>query len=301
MFKTKWRCDLTLDSQRAVVSGDPDRLADSIRRGADLRIQTAFRHNEHIDTDSPSNERIEEVAEFKTTYLLEDRFVAGIMTNRQPVQLPDGFGPRPSMSFFLYNQDGQQAIARPFLDGAPVAGAPGLSPCDDHSAMSRYHQLDAFDGDTNAPSSNFIYDFETFRYLVRDDWTEVLSHDREGEVLSGGIDGLAEAFVAGADVKVAIRGLCADVEAGEVCSMDHEVFVPIGYSYYYTEQQCYIGAAHPTVRVRPDIPLRYHTKAWDFGWLLPRTDGHCPRLLNDPYTLQFHRSAGRYAMRWFVR
>ncbi len=83
--------------------------------------------------------------------------------------------------------------------------------------------------------------------------------------------------------------------------MDHEVFVPIGYSYYYTAQQCYIGAAHPTVRVRPAIPLRYHSNAWDFGWLLPRTDGFCARLLNDPYTLQFHRSERRYAMRWFVR
>ncbi len=301
MFKSTWRCDLTLDSQCSITSGDPDRLVDSIRRGADLRIQTAFRHNEHIDTASASDELIREVAEFKTTYLMDDRFVAGIMTNRQPVQLPDGFGPRPSMSFFLYNQDGQQAIARPFLDGVPTSGAPGPSPCDDHSAMPNYHQIDGYDGDTNAPSSNFVYAFDTFRYLVRDDWMEVLAHDREGQVVSGSIDELAEAFADGADVKVAIRGLCADVEAEAPCMMDHEVFVPIGYSYYYTAQQCYIGAAHPTVRVRPAIPLRYHSNAWDFGWLLPRTDGFCARLLNDPYTLQFHRSERRYAMRWFVR
>lgn len=301
MYQSKWRCDLTLDSGRAIVSGDPERLADSIRRGADLRIQTAFRHNEHIDIDSPSDERIEEVAEFKTTYLMEDRFAAGIMTNRQPVQLPDGFGPRPSMSFFLYNQDGQQAIARPFLDGAPATGQPGPSPCDDYRAMTKYHQLDGFDSATNAPSSNFIYDFEIFRYLVRDDWSEVLSHSPEGEVLSGAVKELAEAFVEGADVKVAIRGLCADVEKGQPCGMNHEVFVPIGYSYYYTQQQCYIGASHPTVRVRPAIPLRYQSRSWDFGWLLPRTDGHCARLLYDPYTLKYQRSEGRYAMRWFVR
>ncbi len=301
MVSSAWRCALALDSQREIIKGDGDSLVDAIRRGADLRVQTAFRHNEHIDTDSSSNELIDEVSEFKTTYLLEDRFAAGIMTNRQPVQLPDGFGPRPSMSFFLYNQDGQQAIARPFLDGKPATGEPGVSACEDHSAMPRYHQLDGFDGDTNAPASNFIYDFEHFRYLVRDDWTEVLSHDAAGSVVSGSMAELVEAFRAGCDVKVAIRDLCADVRSGDVSTLSHEVFIPIGYTYYYTEQQLFIGAAHPTVRVAPSIPLRYSSRAWDFGWLLPRTDGYCARLLNDPYTLEFHRSDARYAMRWFVR
>jgi len=32
------------------------------------------------------------------------------------------------MPFFLYNQNGQQAIARPFLDGVPPSGKPGPSP-----------------------------------------------------------------------------------------------------------------------------------------------------------------------------
>ena len=75
------------------------------------------------------------------------------MTLRQPVDLPDGFGPRPSMSFFLYNQDGQQAIARPYLDGAPAAGTLGPAPIDDHSDMPRYHQQDSWDASTNAPST----------------------------------------------------------------------------------------------------------------------------------------------------
>ena len=301
MYSSKWQCALTLDSQRNVIAGDGGALSDAIRRGADLRVQTAFRHNEHIDTTSPNDELVEEVAEFKTTYLLDDRFAAGIMTNRQPVQLPDGFGPRPSMSFFCYNQDGQQAIARPFLDGPPQAGTRGPAPLDDHSAMPKYHQLDGFDTDTNGPSSNFIYAFECFRYLVRDDWTEILAHDAEGNATGGSIDDLAKAFVEGADVKVAIVGLCDDVAGGQASSMPHEVFLPIGYSYYYTNQKLYIGAAHPTVRVSPSIPLRYGSEMWDFGWLLPRTDGYCARLLNDPYTLEFHRSEARYAMRWFVR
>jgi len=115
---------LTLNADRSVRDGSTTDLVDAIRRGADLRIGTAFRHNEHIDTASPSNELIEEVAEFRQTLLLDDRWAAGIMTLRMPVELPEGFGPRPSMSFFLYNQDGTQAIARPYLDGEAPTGAP---------------------------------------------------------------------------------------------------------------------------------------------------------------------------------
>ena len=112
-----WTSALHLDASRQRVSGSEEALAAAIRRGADLRIRTEFKNNEHIDTSSESAELIEEVAEFAGTYLMEDRWVAGIMTLRQPISLPDGFGSRPSMSFFLYNQDGRQAIARPYLDG----------------------------------------------------------------------------------------------------------------------------------------------------------------------------------------
>jgi hypothetical protein len=52
----------------------------------------------------------------------------GFMTLRQPIALPDGFCPRASMSCFLYNQNGQQAIARLLLDGVPTSGTPGTSP-----------------------------------------------------------------------------------------------------------------------------------------------------------------------------
>jgi hypothetical protein len=96
---------LALNADRSVRSGSFAALADAIRRAADLRIATEFRHNEHIDTDSASAELVREVAEFRVTYLLDDHWSAGIMTLRQPVSLSDGFGPRPSMSFFLYNQD----------------------------------------------------------------------------------------------------------------------------------------------------------------------------------------------------
>lgn len=301
MFQSKWKSAVVLDAERKIIEGSNRELADAIRRGADLQVQTEFIHNEHIDTDSDSDELIREVAEFRTTYLLDDRAAAGIMTLRQPISLPNGFGPRPSMSFFMYNQGGQQAIARPFLDGPPVQGTPGPSPLDDHSAMPKYHQQDSFDAETNAPSSNFIYDFNVYRYLVRDDWQEVYAHDAEGAVHAGSVDDLGEAFTQGCEIKVALRGVCADLGDGTENDVVHELFVHVGSAYYYTAQNLFIAGTHPTVRVRPALPLRYMSRGWDFGWLMPRTDGYCALLLNDPYTLQFRRRTERYAMRWFVR
>jgi hypothetical protein len=290
---------LTLNGDRTIRAGSPAALADAIRRAADLRVATEFRHNEHIDTSSDSPELIREVAEFRTTYLIEDRWSAGIMTLRQPVDLPDGFGPRPSMSFFLYNQDGQQAIARPYLDGLPASGARGPSPLDDHSTMPRYHQHDSWDAGTNAPSSNFVYDFDHYQFWVYDGWHEVLSHAADGTVLAGSLDQLAEAFACGAAIKLGIRGLCADL-ATDDDQIEHEVFVHAGSCYYYTERKLFMTGTHPLARVRPAIPLRYTSGGWDFGWLMARTDGHVARWLCDPYTLTFHKSAARYAIRWFV-
>jgi hypothetical protein len=291
---------LTLNGDRSLRSGSFAALADAIRRGADLRIATTFRHNEHIDTSSDSAELVQEVAEFRVTYLLDDSWSAGIMTLRQPVELPEGFGPRPSLSCFLYNQDGSQAVARPYLDGAPATGGVGPSPLDDHSAMPRYHQHDSWDAGTNAPSSNFIYDFDGYSFLVNDRWREVLSHAADGAVLSGSMADLADAFAEGRPVKLGIRGLCADLEEPDAGTLDHELFIHAGSCYYYTERRLFMSGTHPLVRVRPAIPLRYQSRAWDFGWLMARSDGKVARWLCDPYTLAFHKSAGRYAMRWFI-
>ena len=291
---------LTLNGDRTIRAGSPAALADAIRLAADLRVATEFRHNEHIDTSSDSRELIREVAEFRTTYLLEDRWSAGIMTLRQPVDLPEGFGPRPSMSFFLYNQDGEQAIARPYLDGVDTTDARGPSPLDDHSAMPRYHQHDSWDADTNAPSSNFVYDFDHYQFWVNDRWREVLSHAADGTVISGSLDQLAEAFSRGCAIKLGICGLCADLAENPSAALDHEVFVHAGSCYYYTERKLFMTGTHPLARVRPAIPLGYTSRGWDFGWLMARTDGHVARWLCDPYTLEFHKSQGRYATRWFV-
>jgi hypothetical protein len=300
---TKWVSVLELDSHREVTAGSPNALCAAIRRGADLRIYTEFIHNQHIDPTSASDELIREVSEFRATCLVEDRWCAGIMTLRQPISLPDAFGPRASMSFFLYNQDGQQAIARPHLDGGtpPGAGTIGPAALDDWRAYPKYHQQDGWDAGTNAPSSNFVYDFEVFRYFVCDDWQEVLAHDAGGRVQSGSIDLLAAAFEAGAEIKVAIRDLCADLDAEPVRPVEHEVFIQVGPGYYYSGQKLFIAGTHPLVRVRPGIPMRYASQGWDFGWLMPRTDGRAAMLLYDPYSLEARRQAGQFAMRWFAR
>ena len=125
---------------------------------------------------------------------------------------------------------------------------------------------------------------------------------------AGSIDRLAGAFEAGAEVKVAIRNLCADLDAEPArpaaCpvfpGIEHEVFIQAGPG-YYSDRKLFIAGTHPLVRVRPGIPMRYMSRAWDFGWLMPRTDGRVAMLLYDPYSLKVRRQAGQFDMRWFVR
>ncbi len=300
MTSTTIHSPLILNSDRTVRQGSYRAFADAIRRGADLRIGTEFRHNEHIDPSSTSSELVREVAEFRTTYLLDDRWAAGIMTLRQPVDLPDNFGPRPSMSFFLYNQDGRQAIARPYLDGVRPSSTPGASEIEDHAQMPRYHEFNNWDKNTNAPSSNFIYDFEEYRFLVNDRWREVLAHSEEGAVERGSVAELADAFACGMPVKLGIRNLCTDLVVDENTNMNHEVFVHAGSCYYYTLRKLFITGTHPVVRVRPATPLEYMTYGWDFGWLMARSDGRVMRWLCNPYTLEFTKTERQYAIRWFV-
>lgn len=295
------RVILELDSERRLLSGSEDALVHAIRKGADLRIYTEFLHNEHIDVSSENAERIREVAEFGVTYLVEDRWAAGIMSLRQPINLPEGFGAQPSMSFFLYNQNGEQAIARPYLDGSSAAGPPGRSPAQPPDGMHKYHVLDSWDGETNAPSQNFIYDFDVYRFCVNESWQEVLAHDEQGRVDSGSPADLVDAFSAGCAVKVAVRGLCSDIAGKTEKISKHEVFVETGSGYFYTERELFLAGTHPVIRVRPGIPMRYSTGGWDFGWLMVRTDGRIVYRRCDPYTLEFADHVYQYPVRWFVR
>lgn len=294
-----WRCALELDENRERSSGSEEALCQAIRRGANLRVLAAFRFNEHVDQDSDNDEQVHETLDLPVSYLLDEQWSAGVANLRVPVELPDSFGPRPSISFFLYNQDGRQALARPFLDGDAVIGGP--YPDQRHLTMPKHHLFDQQDDNTNAPSNNFVYEFDFYRYLVWDGYEEVLSHDADGAVRSGSLDALAENFEQGRDIKVGIRSLCADVTDDEDPGTKHEVFIHIDHGYLHPKSGYFIGATHPLVRVKPAIPLAYQSHGWDFGWLLVRTDGHCARWLCDPYTLKFHKSQKQYAVRWFVR
>lgn len=295
-----WKCVLTLDEKQELKSGDPRNLRAAIGRGADLRVYSEFRHNEHIDTTSSSAELIQESMDMRCTYLIDSRWVASQLTLRQPVELPIGFGPRPSLSLFMYNENGLQAIARPHLDGLPKRGPHGPSPAKDYPDMPKYREFDAWDEETNAPSSNFVYGFDQLKYFVRDDWTEVLSTAADGTVRSGSMDELMAAVRRGAEFKIGLSDLCDDLPSAAP-RLPHEVFIQCGSIYLYTEQPLFVVATHPVVRVAPAIPVRYATENWDYCWLVARTDGHVAMLRYDPYTLLTERRTLKLAIRWFAR
>jgi hypothetical protein len=167
--------------------------------------------------------------------------------------------------------------------------------------MPKYHQQDSWDAGTNAPSSNFVYDFNIYRFLVCDDWEEVLSHTAEGAVVSGSLESLCDAFSQGREIKVGIRGLCADLAERPNAAPDHTVFVQTGPGYDCTGRKLFSAGTQPVIRVRPGIPMRYVSRGWDFGWLMPRSDGFVASWICDPYTLRFHKNQGQYAIRWFTR
>jgi hypothetical protein len=301
--KNKWQCALELDIERNIIDGDPSNLRKAIQNGADLRIHTAFQHNEHIDTSSNNDELVLEAAEFRTTYYIDNQWVAGIMTLRQPTSLPFAeFTQRPSMSFFMYNEDGLQCRARPYLEEeSPKYSVPPDSPKRNRPHMTKMHRIDEWDIETNAPSDNFIYDFNFFRYFVRDDWKEVLSHDENGNIISGSSEELADAIAQGMEVKAGLRNLCSDLSADKSETFEHETFIQMNSCYFYTKQHIFVGGSHPLVRVAPNIPMKYQSNNWDFGWLMLRNDGKVGRRLVDPYTLNFTDSQSSHAIRWFVR
>ena len=298
---TSWQCALELDSGRNVISGSTSQLSKAIGRGADLRIYTEFTHNEHIDVRSSNTERIREVAEFDMTYQIDKTWSAGIMNLRQPIELPMGFGSRPSMSFFLYNQDGTQAIARPHLDGVPAPAMLGRSPISSPEDMPKYHVFEGWDQGTNAPSHNFIYDFDIFRFCVNDSWREVFHHSATGEVFSGSLADLVDAFSTGCAIKLGIDNLCVDLPSGAAIALNHEVFVLGGSAYYYTAQKLFLIGSHPLVRVSPGVPMQYASGNWDFGWLMVRSDGRVVYRRCDPYSLKFSDHVTQHGVRWFVR
>jgi len=301
-----WRCALELKPDRSVSAGSPADLCAAIGRGADLRVYTEWLYEEHITPDLPppaipaNNGLVQEIIDMRETMLIADRYAAGITTLRQPIQPCEGFNPAMAKrtSFFMYGMDGVQSSANLILDDTPATAAPGKRQSvprrDDMPKMS---PEEVFDQGTHGPSRNFVYDFEVFRYFVRDDWSPILSHDEQGRVTDGSWDSFTAAHRAGREFKAGISGLCADL-GGEP---SHEVFTFLGSGWVHTGRKYYEVLTHPLVRVSPTIPAGYRSGGWDVAWVFLRTDGYaCLRVLN-PYTRRFTDRATRLAVRWFVR
>lgn len=287
----KWQSVLELDINRNIIAGSPEALRKAINNGADLRVNTDFYHNEHIDVRSDNHDLIHEVSDFPCTYIIDNRWVAGMMTFRQPVQLPGVFGTKASLSLFMYNENGLQSIARPLLNGgdAPIGE-------DTPILESKYHLLNSFDENTNGPSSNFIYDFEKYRFLVNDCWQEICSCDENGNVLSGSTRAIEEASMDGCELKVGISGICGNG------GLDHTVFVQTGPHYFYHEENVMVTETRPIVRIKnPTIPLQYASGNWDYGWNIVRSDGKVSTLYYNPYTLKSERTFERHPIRWFAK
>jgi hypothetical protein len=163
--------------------------------------------------------------------------------------------------------------------------------------MPKLRDTTAFDLGSHAPSRNFIYDMEVYRYFVRDEWEELYSVAADGRVERGSVDAIEEAHIAGRELKVGIRELCTDLGRGP----GHEVFSLLGSGFFHTRMRVYDSLTHPLVRVAPAVPVEYHSHGWDVAWVHVRTDGECIVRRLDPYTRRFEDRPGRYGLRFFAR
>lgn len=302
-----WTLALELAPDRSVRAGSKEALAAAIGRGADLRVYTEFLFEEHIipggNGDASLDGLIREVIDFRETILVDGRHVGAVTTQRQPLEPPFGFnGTEPKMSFFMYTGDGDQALANLVfrgIDGAPAPGVRTIEP--PPPGMAKMSEQEYFDIGTTGPTRNFVYDMETYRYFVRDDWQEVLAHDADGAVTGGSFDALEAAQIAGREIRVGIRDLAAGLGGADEPVVPHEVFTPIGSGFLHTKPRVYASLTHPLVRVAAAVPLRYASGNWDVAWVFLRTDGRAIVRRLDPYTRTWEDHEARFGCRWFAR
>jgi hypothetical protein len=286
---TGWALALELRPDRSIAAGSKQAVVDALARGADLRVYTEFLFEEHIEPGGRAGEPeqdglIREVIDFRETIVVGEAYAAGITTLRQALHPPFGFNAAPKMSFFLYTVDGEQACANVVFGEAPAAAGFGTrvmvpSPPD----MPKMGPDEVFDLGTLAPSRNFVYDFERYRYFVRDDWMEL-----------DGFDAIEAAQVAGREIKAGVRGLLG-------AGADHEVFIGVGSGFVHTGPRIYACLTHPLVRVAPAVPIRYASGNWDVAWAFLRSDGFAIVRRFDPQTREWSDREEQFAMRWFAR
>lgn len=290
-----WVRLLELNEQRDVVAGSIEELAAAVKRGADLKSYTTFDYREHMDEPGSQEGLVQEMMSFSVTYWLEGGHMAGIQTTRYPANAALGFGDMPSLSFFLNNENGQNGIARLFLDGRKgFAKPPGYY-------SKKYKVYDEWDSETSCPSENFTYQFNEYGWWVSDSWEEILAHDAYGSVIQGSLKNLQNALRSGRRLKVGVQNLCADLVSKDEPFISHEVFIELHSVYNHHDSGFMGGESYPIVRVGPGVPLKYRSRNWNYGWILPRTDGIVHHLIINPSTCEFIRKDGRFGIRWFVQ
>ncbi len=305
MEASSWKCVLELSRDREIQSGSEKMLADAVGRGADLRTYTEFYFEEHVapfqGMEAAEDEKglVREVMDFRQVYLEQGQHVAGLASPRQPMNPVIGFnGTQPRLSMFVYNMTGHQSCGGLVLDDQVETMTPGCNVMEAApDAIPKMSASECLDVGTSGGSSNFIYDMEKYRFIVRDDWTLLLSHDENGNVIEGSWEALAGAQQSGKEFKVGIRNLCGDL--GD--AIDHEVFTPVGAGFNHLKRRVYEVQTFPLVRIAPCIPLKYSSRGWDMSWLMIGTNGHAFCRTLDPYTRKFRDWEQNYACRWFCR
>lgn len=287
---------LSLNAQRKIVHGSTRLLNRKLAGGADLRISTGFRHNEHIDPASPDDQLVNETSTFAETVLIDGKWSAGFMTLRQPVQLLRGFGEANALSLFVYNQDGSQGLARLGLDGT-IDRTVRRDFEEDAGAKTRTFAI--HDEKTAGVSTSFIYEFENFDFFVTDSYRELYAHDRNGRRTNGRLGDLERAYRRGRGIKLAVKGL-SEVLWGDTGHVD-EIFLHCGSSYHYTESRMMITSSLPFVSVPADIPLAYKPRSFLYCWIVARSDGHLEVRTFDVFKRRWKTRSARLPLRWFAQ
>ena len=135
-YRLDARARAATPDRRVTAGSQASSSALAIGRGADLRVYTEFRFEEHIapggDGHPDHDGLIREVIDFRETILdLEGRHTAAVTTLRQPLEPPFRVptGPGRRCPYFLYQSDGRPwRCANVLLDhveGAAETGRAG--------------------------------------------------------------------------------------------------------------------------------------------------------------------------------
>lgn len=291
----RWELALKLDSHRNEAQGSARELTRRLLAGADLRVGTAFYHDEHIDSASGDHQLVEETADFPQTVVLDGSWSAGIMTLRQPVSLKKGFGACNSLSLFLYNQNGQQALARLAMEDAQACALDSSEAAPEKMCVQSIN-----DPTSMAPSQSFVYQFEYYDFFVNDCYSEIYANDALGQCTFGGMEALTEAYRGARRIKIGIGGLLSALY-GQGSNNQDEVFIQCGCSYYYTEERLMIANSNPLVCLPTCVPLIYTAGELHYCWLVVQSDGRVFVRLYDPFTCRWQTRDERLAVRWFAQ